>query len=161
MPDNSPMREVKRSALIAASPARLFALINDVERYPEFLPWCNSAEVKQRDATQIVATLGIRKGLLRTHFTTRNVLDTDRSIRMELVDGPFRALQGLWTLTPILAPAQETNQPQVAGCRVELDLRFEIAGSLASAMLEPAFEAMATSLFDAFVTRARSGAAAA
>jgi ribosome-associated toxin RatA of RatAB toxin-antitoxin module len=148
------MREVKRSALIAASPARLFALINDVERYPEFLPWCQSAQVKERNAGQVVATLGVRKGLLRMHFTTRNVLEPDRSIRMELVDGPFRSLHGLWTLTPIDAPGAEPAAP--AGCRVDLQLRFEFAGALTSAMLEPAFEAMATSLFDAFLARARS-----
>ncbi|MEO7773917.1 MAG: type II toxin-antitoxin system RatA family toxin [Steroidobacteraceae bacterium] len=148
------MREVKRSALIAASPARLFGLINDVERYPEFLPWCTSSEVKQRDEGQIVATLGVRKGLLRMHFTTRNVLTADRSIRMELVDGPFRSLQGLWTLTPIAAPGEEPGA--VAGCRVDLELRFEFAGAFGGAMLEPVFEAMATSLFDAFLARARS-----
>jgi ribosome-associated toxin RatA of RatAB toxin-antitoxin module len=151
------MREVKRSALIAASPARLYALINDVERYPEFLPWCSSAEVKQRDERQIVATLGVRKGLLRMHFTTRNVLEADRSIRIELVDGPFRSLQGVWMLTPIIAPAGAAagTASAVAGCRVELHLRFEFAVSFAAAMLEPVFEAMATSLFDAFLARAK------
>jgi ribosome-associated toxin RatA of RatAB toxin-antitoxin module len=150
------MREVKRSALIAASAARLYALINDVERYPEFLPWCHSALVKQRDSGQVVATLGVRKGLLRMHFTTRNVLQPERSVRIELVDGPFRSLQGLWTLTPIESPA--TASAPLAGCQVDLQLSFEFAGSLASAMLEPAFEAMATSLFDAFLARARSEA---
>jgi ribosome-associated toxin RatA of RatAB toxin-antitoxin module len=152
------MREVKRSALIAASAARLYALINDVERYPEFLPWCHSAVVKQRDSGQVVATLGVRKGPLRMHFTTRNVLQPERSVRIELVDGPFRSLQGLWTLTPIESPA--TASAPLAGCRVDLQLRFEFAGSLTSALLEPAFEAMATSLFDAFLARARSAAPA-
>lgn len=157
------MRAVKRSALIAASPARLFALINDVERYPQFLPWCHSAVVQERDTHHVVATLGVRKGPLRLHFTTRNLLDPYRSIRMELVNGPFRSLQGLWTITAIEAPGGSTAAAPAGtrtGCRVELDLRFEMAGSVTSAVLEPAFEAIATALFDAFVKRARAEAAA-
>lgn len=152
------MREIKRSALVAASPTRLYGLINDIECYPEFLPWCSSAEVKQRDDHQIVATLGVRKGLLRMHFTTRNLLEPDRSIRIELVDGPFRSLQGIWTLTPIGAPAGTGSGAAmaVAGCRVELDLRFEFSVAFAATVLEPAFAAMATSLFDAFLARAKA-----
>ena len=66
------MREVKRSALINKPPAEVFALINDIESYPQFLPWCTHARVQSRTESQIVATIGVRKGALQGEFTTRN-----------------------------------------------------------------------------------------
>src|SRR5205085_317047 len=95
------MREVKRSALVAESPARMYALINDVERYPEFVPWCTAARIVSRQVGEMVATLNIKRGPLHTEFTTRNRLEPDRRVLMQFVSGPFRVLEGLWTLTPL------------------------------------------------------------
>src|SRR5256885_17026104 len=108
------MREVKRSALVGKPAAELFALINDIESYPQFLPWCTHARVQSRSQQEIVATLGIRRGALHGEFTTRNTLEPERSIRMQLVSGPFRTLQGEWRLLPI-----ESNS-----CPVELTIRL-------------------------------------
>ena len=140
------MREVKRSALVNRPPAELFALINDIESYPQFLPWCTHARVLSRSATEIVATIGVRQGALHGEFTTRNTLDPDRSIQLELVSGPFRTLQGQWQLTPI-----DTH-----GCRVELTMRFAFTHRLTALVFEPKFAATMGSLVDAFVARARS-----
>ncbi len=140
------MREVKRSALIAETPARMFRLINDIERYPEFLPWCTAARVKSRTEKEVVATLGIKRGPLRAEFTTRNLLEPDQRVLMQFVSGPFRVLEGLWTLTAL----------GELGCRVELEMRFEFANRVAGALFEPLFEDTAASLVDAFVARARS-----
>jgi len=139
------MREVQRSALVGQSPARMYALINDIESYPQFVPWCSSARIESRTATELVATLGVRRGLLRTEFTTRNVLETDRRIDMRLERGPFKALAGSWTLTPL----------GELGTRVDLELRFAFDSSFAAAIFEPLFEETAASLVDAFVVRAR------
>jgi ribosome-associated toxin RatA of RatAB toxin-antitoxin module len=139
------MREVKRSALIAESPARMYRLINDIEHYPDFVPWCTSARVDSRKDSEIVATLNIRRGPLKAEFTTRNLLEADRRVLMQLVSGPFRVLEGLWTLTPL----------GDLGCRVELEMRFEFSNRVAGAMFEPLFENTAGSLVDAFVKRAR------
>jgi len=139
------MREVNRSALIAESPARMFQLINDIERYPQFVPWCTAARVESRKEAEVVATLGFKRGPLRAEFTTRNLLKDDQSVLMQFVSGPFRVLEGLWTLTPL----GET------GCRVQLDMRFEFANRLAGALFETLFEDTAASLVDAFVKRAR------
>ena len=79
------MREVKRSALVNKPPAELFALINDIESYPQFLPWCTHAQVLSRTPTEIVATIGVRQGPLHGEFTTRNTLATDRSIHLQMV----------------------------------------------------------------------------
>jgi ribosome-associated toxin RatA of RatAB toxin-antitoxin module len=139
------MREVKRTALIAEAPARMFQLINDVEKYPEFVPGCVAARVVSRKDNEMVASLTIKRGPLNAEFTTRNLLDPDKRILMQFVSGPFRVLEGLWTLTPL----------GDLGCRVELELRFEFANRVAGALFEPLFEGTAGSLVDAFVKRAR------
>lgn len=140
------MRHVLRSALVGHSAQRLYALITDVERYPEFLPWCERATIESRSDSEVVATLAISRGPLRTQFTTRNALMPDREVRMTLERGPFDALEGAWTLTPI----------GEAGCRVTLALRFQFASRLSAALFEPIFEQTAASLVDAFVSRARA-----
>ena len=140
------MREVKRSALVNRPPAQLFALINDIESYPQFLPWCTHARVLSRTADEIIATIGVRQGTLHGEFTTRNTLQPDRRIDMSLVSGPFRTLAGEWRLTPI--------DPE--GCRVELTMRFAFSHRLTALLFEPKFAATIGSLVDAFVARARS-----
>jgi ribosome-associated toxin RatA of RatAB toxin-antitoxin module len=139
------MREVKRSALVNQPPARLYALINDIESYPQFLPWCSHASVASRTPGEIVATLGVRQGALQGEFTTRNTLEPERSVRMQLVSGPFRALEGLWVLTPV-----------ESGCRVDLTMRFAFKNPLAGLLFEPKFAETVGSLVDAFVARARA-----
>lgn len=145
------MRQIKRSALVSETPARMFELINDIERYPQFVPWCSRAEVLERSEREIVARLTIRRGPLRTSFTTRNELTADSSVSMRLVEGPFRMLEGLWTLRPIAGP-----DTAALGCRVELEMKFEFANVVTAALLEPAFEQSVAQLVDAFVRRARS-----
>ena len=140
------MREVKRSALVGCPPARLFALINDIESYPQFLPWCTHARVHSRSATEIVATLGVRQGSLHGEFTTRNTLIPEECVRMQLLSGPFKSLDGQWQLSPI-APA---------GCKVELSMRFAFRNPLTALMFERQFAATVGSLVDAFVARARA-----
>ena len=144
------MREVKRSALIAESPARMYRLINDIERYPEFVPYCTGARVDSRKDNEVVATLVIKRGPLKAEFTTRNLLEPDRRILMQFGSGPFRVLEGLWTLTAL----------GELGCRVELEMRFEFANRITGALFEPLFEDTAASLVDAFVRRARMDRAA-
>lgn len=143
------MRQIRRSALVAASPQRMFELINDVERYPEFVPGCAAAEVLERNADSVRARLTVGSGPLRTSFVTRNRLQAPHAIDMDLDEGPLRSLHGQWRLTPVKAGT-------VDGCRVNLDLVFEVQGGLRGLALGPLIERMAGSLVDAFVARARS-----
>ena len=138
------MREVKRSALVNQSPAKLFELINDIASYPQFLPWCTHARIDSRTPQEIVATIGVRQGALHGEFTTRNTLEADRRVQMRLVSGPFRALEGQWLLTPV-----------AEGCRVELTMRFAFRNAFTGLLLEQKFAATVGSLVDAFVARAR------
>ena len=144
------MREVKRSALIAESPARMYELVNDIERYPEFVPWCTAARVDARKEGEVVATLTIKRGPVKSEFTTRNLLEADKRVLMQFVSGPFRVLEGIWTFTPL----------GELGCRVELEMRFEFSNRVAGTLFEPLFENTAASLVDAFVKRARDERAA-
>jgi ribosome-associated toxin RatA of RatAB toxin-antitoxin module len=142
------MKEVRRSALVAQPPQRMFALINDIESYPLFLPWCTSAQVQSRSEREIIASISVRRGALNAQFTTRNELTANRHIAMRLVSGPFRILEGDWTLAPVEVPGQP-------GCRVDLWLRFAFANRLTGMVFEPLFEQTVVSLVDAFVARAR------
>lgn len=147
------MRHFTRSALVAAPPARLFALINDVERYPEFVPWCVGSVVLSRTPAEVVASLEVRRSLLRTRFTTRNTLVEPDCVTMTLVDGPFTALEGRWIIAGI-----EDAAGTPIGSRVTLEMRFEISNGLTASLLEPLFEETAASLVEAFVARARATA---
>jgi ribosome-associated toxin RatA of RatAB toxin-antitoxin module len=140
------MREVKHSALVGKPPAVLFALINDIETYPQFLPWCTHSKLVSRSEREIVATVGVKQGPLHGEFTTRNELEPDRRILMHLVSGPFKMLEGEWLLTPI------GNE----GCRAELTMKFAFKNSLTAMLFEQKFAETARSLVDAFVARARS-----
>jgi ribosome-associated toxin RatA of RatAB toxin-antitoxin module len=140
------MREVKRSATVAQPPGRMYQLINDIESYPQFVPGCTHARVDARSPREIVATLGVRRGLLHAEFTTRNELEPDRRIHMRLVRGPFRMLEGEWTLTPV----------DRAGCRIDLAIRFAFASRLSAVLFESLFQQTAESLVDAFVARAQA-----
>jgi ribosome-associated toxin RatA of RatAB toxin-antitoxin module len=137
---------IQRSALVPFSAQRMFDLVSDVRSYPEFLPWCRRASVIYEDAQQMQATLEIAKGPLRKSFTTRNRLRAPRRIEIELVEGPFRRLDGCWTFEDL--PGD--------GARVSLDMQFEVAGALLRRTLSPVFGEIANTLVDAFCRRART-----
>ena len=140
------MRDVTRSALVARPPALLYRLVEEVERYPEFVPGCTLAQVLERDGNTVLARLAVSRGLLSTGFTTRNTMDPGRSVHMHLVEGPFRVLEGHWSFTPVASN----------GCRIEFALRFEFSNALKSALFDPLFEDTAATLLRAFVARAQS-----
>lgn len=139
------MREIRRSALVPFSALQMYELVADVERYPEFLPWCIGARVLERDGQTVLASLSLARGRARASFTTRNTLAPGRHLEMRLVEGPFTRLEGRWDFSDIGA----------SGSRVELAMRFEPAATLAGLLLGPAFESICSQLVDAFGRRAR------
>jgi ribosome-associated toxin RatA of RatAB toxin-antitoxin module len=144
------MREVKRTALVSYSPAQMFALVADFERYPEFLPWVASAQLLSRDATQLVGRLAMERMGVKEHFTTRNTLSAPTQMDMHLVDGPFNQLTGSWRFTEICA-ADGTPR----GTRVDLHIQFEFKNALLDLLLGKTFEASCGSLVTAFTQRAK------
>lgn len=139
------MPRIQRSAVVPYRPEQMFALVDDVDSYPRFLPWCRSAGVLERGDGWVRARIEMAKGALHHAFTTRNTLEPGRRIRIRLEDGPFRRLEGDWHFEPA----------GDGGCRVSLDLEFELAGRLFSALAGPIFNQIAASLVDSFCRRAR------
>jgi ribosome-associated toxin RatA of RatAB toxin-antitoxin module len=137
---------IQRSAHVPYSAELMFNLVNDVDRYPEFLPHCRSARVVEQAGGKVKATVELAKGALHKSFTTENRLLPPHRIEMRLVDGPFRRLHGAWTFI-----AQEGGDTRVA-----LDLEFEFSNRLMALAVGPVFNHVANSLVDAFVKRARS-----
>ncbi len=139
------MATIQRSALVHYTPAEMYALVNDVAAYPEFLPWCRSAKVLVSSETEMTASVEIAKGALNRSFTTHNQLQPPQRIVLTLVDGPFKRLQGCWQFD-----ALKTEQ----ACKVSLQLEFEFESKMMSLAIGPIFTQIGNSLVDAFCKRA-------
>jgi ribosome-associated toxin RatA of RatAB toxin-antitoxin module len=137
---------VERSALVTFTPAQMYALVNDVARYPEFLPWCVSAQVEEVSPTMRLATVKAAKGLVRMQFTTKNSLQPDREILMQLAEGPFSRLTGQWNFDAV----------GEHGSRVLFRMDFEFKSRLVATAFNAMFQSVCDSIVDAFVTRAQS-----
>ena len=138
------MTAVDRSALVAHSAQKMYALVADVESYPQFLPWCDRAVVSANEPGRTVATLHVNFRGLKKAFTTENFNRPGSSIDMRLVSGPFRSLKGSWAFTALSENA----------CKVELSLRYQFASTLIEKVAGPAFQDIMDTFVDAFVRRA-------
>lgn len=143
------MRRINRSALVPYTAREMFVLVDDVAAYPDFLPWCNSAEVHSRsddivEADIVEATLELKMGAVSKTFTTRNLRRKFESIDLALLGGPFKHLSGGWRFKDL------GND----GSKVSLDLEFEFSSRLADMMFGSFFEEACNSLIDAFSRRA-------
>jgi ribosome-associated toxin RatA of RatAB toxin-antitoxin module len=138
------MVRIERSALVLFSVERMHALVADIEAYPTFLPWCRATKCRQIGPKEVEATLQIEYRGIRQQFTTRNTTLDDLSIALRLADGPFKALDGLWTFTPL--------QPNAS--RVQLVLNYQLANGLLEHLIGPMFNHIAGTMVDAFVRRA-------
>jgi len=139
------MAHVSRSALVPYSTEQMFALVDDIKAYPDFLPWCRSAEEIQRSDDAVEASIEIAKGAINKKFTTRNHMQNHQQIEMELVEGPFEHLHGFWRF--------EALKPDA--CKVSLEMDFEFANRLVGMAVGPVFNQVANTLVDSFVERAR------
>ena len=138
------MIHVDRSALVDYSAQAMYALVDDVESYPQFLPWCDGAQYAAREPGRTVATLHVNFHGLKNQFTTENIHQLGKRIDMKLVSGPFRSLDGQWLFTALGENA----------CKVEFSLRYEFASALLGKAAGPVFRGIAETFVDAFVRRA-------
>ena len=141
------MKNIQKSVLIWYSPEEMFRLVTDVARYPEFLPWCNQAQVLEQDDQGMLADIGISMAGISQVFTTRNTHVAGREVHMKLVKGPFSQLDGVWRFSPVGDGAQRA-------CKVELTLNYGFSSAALAAIVGPVFDRIAASLVDAFVKRA-------
>jgi ribosome-associated toxin RatA of RatAB toxin-antitoxin module len=140
------MPVVNRSRVVSYSCEQMYGLVNNVELYAEFLPYCSESKVHHRDDDEVQATLVIGAAGMTKSFTTRNRLQVNKMIEIRLVDGPFSHLEGFWRF-------DEANE---GGCKISFDLEFEFAGRMFSMLLGPVFDQVTDKMVDAFCDRAES-----
>jgi ribosome-associated toxin RatA of RatAB toxin-antitoxin module len=140
------MPEVRQSVLVAHPAQRMFALVDAVEKYPEFLPWCGGTEVIYRDARVTRATIQINYRGIRQSFSTENAKSEPHLMQITLLEGPFKTLEGSWRFIDLGGD----------GCKVELSLRYEFASRMLERLVGPVFGYIANNLVDAFVRRVQS-----
>jgi ribosome-associated toxin RatA of RatAB toxin-antitoxin module len=140
------MKTVHKSVLIWYSAEEMFALVTDVARYCEFLPWCDRSTVIALEPDGMKAEIGIHFSGIHQTFTTRNTHVPGREVRMKLVEGPFSNLDGCWKFQPL-------GQGQRA-CKVSLELHYAFKSTTLATLVGPVFDRIAGNLVDAFVKRA-------
>jgi ribosome-associated toxin RatA of RatAB toxin-antitoxin module len=138
------MAIVEKSVLAPYSAGQMFALVDDVPAYPQFLPWCGGSSVAPVDATKVHATVDINYHHIRHSFTTENVRQAPDRIDIRLKSGPFSTLEGSWLFIPLGDSA----------CKIELRLHYEFSSKLLEMAVGPVFHYIANNFVDAFVHRA-------
>jgi ribosome-associated toxin RatA of RatAB toxin-antitoxin module len=124
----------------------MFDLVAKIEDYPKFLPWCGGVEIRERNGNTVVASVGINYHGVKQSFTTSNENTPPDQIKMKLVDGPFKCLDGVWTFKALREDA----------CKIELDLRYEFSSGLLDKLVGPVFGMIANSMVDSFCKRAET-----
>jgi ribosome-associated toxin RatA of RatAB toxin-antitoxin module len=140
------MAVVHKSVFLGYSAQQMFDLVATIEDYPKFLPWCGGVEIRERSGDTVVASVGINYHGVKQSFTTSNENTAPSSIKMKLVDGPFKCLDGVWTFKPLREDA----------CKIELDLRYEFSSGLLDKLVGPVFGMIANSMVDSFCKRAET-----
>lgn len=138
------MKNVHKTVLLTHTAEQMYALVTDVARYPEFLPWCDHTKILSEDALQMKAEVGLSFGGMSQSFVTQNTHEPGRRLHMQLVNGPFSHLDGIWNFHPL----------GDVGCKVELDLSYAFSSRTLGMVIGPVFDRIAASLVDAFVKRA-------
>lgn len=138
------MAQVEKTVLVGHSCERMYALVDAVENYPAFLPWCGGTEVIHRDDHSTTATIRIDYHGLKQQFTTQNIKTYPSLMEIRLKDGPFRQLEGLWRFIPLSEEA----------CKIEFRLTYEFSSSLLEKIISPVFSHIANTFVDSFVARA-------
>src|SRR5574340_743419 len=138
------MAFVEKIVLVPHSAEQMFNLVDRVEEYPEFLPWCGGASVSELDGTTVHATVHINYHHIKQHFTTENVRTPPHEIDITLQDGPFQHLDGSWRFIALSDSA----------CKIEFRLRYELSSKLLEKLVGPVFHHIANSFVDAFIQRA-------
>lgn len=136
--------KITKKADVVYSAKQMFALVNDIQSYPEFLPWCTASNILEENTGSLIASISISLGKLKQSFTTENTMQADTAITMKLVEGPFKKLNGFWQF-------RDTEQ----GCTVKLDMQFEFKNKIMKHAFGAAFKKITDSMVEAFVERAR------
>lgn len=140
------MAVVHKSVLLGYSAEQMYALVDNIEDYPKFLPWCGGTEVHHREDNKVIARMMINYHGVKQTFTTENTNNPPTSMNMVLVEGPFKHLNGTWTFKPLRADA----------CKIEFDLEYEFSSKVLEQLIGPVFSMIANSFVDSFCKRAEA-----
>jgi ribosome-associated toxin RatA of RatAB toxin-antitoxin module len=138
------MKRIARSAIVEHPARELYALVEDIEAYPQFLPWCREARVRERSAGRTVATLTVGVRGVRYEFSTENSNLQSEAIDMRLLEGPFRHFEAHWRFHALGAHA----------ARIEYSMTYQLASGLVARALAPIFDSIADTMVEAFKRRA-------
>ena len=139
------MTLISRNALVPYSVEEMYQLVDDIESYAEFLPWCKSTDVMSRDENEVTASIEIARGALNKSFTTLNRMQRNKIIEMRLVKGPFKHLEGFWRFDAL---------KDASASKISLDLDFEFESKIVAFAAGSVFNQIANSMVDAFCKRA-------
>jgi len=138
------MADVQKSLLIQHSAQRMFDLVTDVTKYPEFLPWCGGVEVFQSTPELMEAKININFKGVKQYFHTKNIQKSPTNIDMTFVSGPFKKFEGRWIFTSLGDDA----------CKIEFSLRYEFSNFVLDKLIGPVFSVIANTFVNSFVKRA-------
>ncbi|HHR5880467.1 type II toxin-antitoxin system RatA family toxin [Providencia alcalifaciens] len=139
------MPQISRSALVPFSAEQMYKLVNDVISYPSFLPGCVGSRIISQNSDEMTASVEVSKAGISKTFITKNTLEENKRIQMQLVEGPFRALTGGWQFIPLSADA----------CKIEFHLDFEFTNKLVELAFGKIFKELANNMVQAFTSRAK------
>ncbi|BDW11148.1 ubiquinone-binding protein [Polynucleobacter sp. SHI8] len=138
------MADVQKSLLIQHSAQRMYNLVTDVAKYPEFLPWCGGVEIFQSTPELMEAKININFKGVKQYFHTKNIQKSPTNIDMTFVSGPFKKFEGQWIFTPLADDA----------CKIEFSLRYEFSNFVLDKLIGPVFSVIANTFVNSFVKRA-------
>ena len=141
------MVTIKKTVLVAHSAEQMFELVDNVEKYPDFLPWCSKTEVLKREGNQLEAMLHMDYMKVRQAFGTRNTNNPPQEIKMQLLTGPFKHLDGTWRFTPLCGGKS---------CKIDFLLNYEFSSVVLSKLIGPVFGHVSGSLINWFIKEANN-----
>ena len=138
------MHTIKKTAIVFHPQIEMFNLVDQIENYPSFLPWCGSTQVIHRDSEITRATIEINFKGIKQSFTTENIKKSDQLMQIRLIDGPFRHLSGSWMF----------NKLDANSCQIELTLEYQFNNVLLETLISPVFNIIANTFIDEFIKEA-------
>lgn len=138
------MHNIHKSAIVLHSSKKMFQLVDSVENYPRFLPWCGSTQIIERDNSKTIASIEINYKGIRQTFTTENTKKQNKEMMIKLIDGPFQSLSGQWIFKNL------DND----SCQIELKLEYQFNNIILEKLISPVFNMIANTFIDEFIKEA-------
>jgi ribosome-associated toxin RatA of RatAB toxin-antitoxin module len=140
------MHNIHKSAIVLHPAQKMFQLVDSVENYPQFLPWCGSTQIIERDNDKTIASIEINYKGIRQTFTTENTKKQNQEMIIKLIDGPFKSLSGEWMFKNL----------DKDSCQIELKLEYEFSNVILEKLISPVFNMIANTFIDEFIKEANS-----